>query len=95
MAIVDDVSLRERFARALSESDAEDWRIHLDKADLVLEVLLDPTERMIDAAIEAGEEGGVRVHKARKPREAVREMWRAAIQAERRARRVSSGGSFE
>jgi hypothetical protein len=29
-------SLRERFARTLSESDVEDWRIHLRKADLIL-----------------------------------------------------------
>jgi hypothetical protein len=94
MAIVDDVSLRERFARALCESDAEDWRIYLDKADLVLEVLLDPTQRMLDAAIETGEECGVRFNKARNPDEAVREMWRSAVEAERRASRHVSTSSF-
>ena len=36
-------TLRERFARALCKSDAEDWRRYLGKADLILEVLLDPT----------------------------------------------------
>jgi hypothetical protein len=76
-------SLRERFARTLSESDVEDWRIHLRKADLILEILLDPTQCMIDAAVVAGGRRGLRFAKSQRDHEVVREMWRAAVEAER------------
>jgi hypothetical protein len=76
-------SLRERFARMLCESDAEDWRIYLGKADLILEVLLDPTPCMVDAAVAAGRRHGLKFAKSERNHDVVREMWQAAVEAER------------
>jgi hypothetical protein len=81
-------SLRERFARALCESDAEDWRIYLWKADLILEVLLDPTRCMVDAAVAMGQRHGLSFAKRQRSHDVVRGMWQAAMEAERK---VSKG----
>jgi hypothetical protein len=83
MGDIGEDSLRERFARTLCESDAEDWRIYLGKADLILEVLLDPTQCMVDAAVVAGRRHGLRFAKNQRNHEVVREMWQAAVEAER------------
>lgn len=85
MGDVKEETLRERFARALCESDAEDWRIYLGKADLILEVLLDPTRCMVDAAVATGRRHGLSVAKKRRSHDVVREMWQAAVEAERMA----------
>lgn len=78
MADFEEDSLRDRFARALCESDAEDWRIYLGKADLILAVLLDPTRRMMDAAVATGRRQGLSFAKKHRRHDVVRDMWRAA-----------------
>jgi len=80
-------SLREPFARALCESDAEDWRIYLGKADLILEVLLDPTRCMVDAAVATGQRHGLSFAKKQRRHDVARKMWRAAVEAERKVRK--------
>jgi len=80
-------SLRERFARALCESDAEDWRIYLGKADLILEVLLAPTRCMVDAAVATGQRHGLSFAKKQRRHDVVRKMWQAAVEAERKVRK--------